>query len=410
MSVAGGSPVISIRDVVKQYRVRHEKGRTLKEALLRQRIYQETINALDHVTFDISGGRTLGIIGSNGSGKSTLLKLIAGTSIPTSGTVEVNGRVSALLELGAGFHPDFSGRENIFLDGAIMGLPRQVIEERFDDIVGFAEMEEFIDAPAKTYSSGMYMRLAFSVAVSVDPDIILIDEVFAVGDESFQRKCLDKIEEFKSLGKTIVFVSHSLEAVRKLCDEAAWIERGKLRAHGATSKVVDHYLWAVNEMEDERLSSEEAMARFQDRWGTRRGEVATVRICDAAGGEKHTFTTGDALSVRIGYQTREELEEPVIGMAIHRSDGVLCFGCSTRELGDPPEAINGAGELSFEIDRLELLPGSYNFSISFHNDSDTETFDYHDRKYRFRVVEGPKINGIFLQEHRWSGWPGGGGV
>lgn len=407
-AVEENSPVIAIRDVVKQYRVRHERGRTLKEALLRQRIYQETINALDHVNLDISGGRTLGIIGSNGSGKSTLLKLIAGTSVPTSGTVEVNGRVSALLELGAGFHPDFSGRENVYLDGAIMGLPRQVIDERFDDIVAFAEMAEFIDAPAKTYSSGMYMRLAFAVAVSVDPDIILIDEVFAVGDESFQRKCLDKVEEFKSEGKTIVFVSHSLEAVRKLCDEAAWIDKGKLRAHGATSKVIDHYLWAVNEMDDERLSSEEAMSRYQDRWGTRRGEVVAVRLCDASGGEKHTFETGDRLTLRIGYETREPLAEPVIGMAIHRSDGVLCFGCSTRELGDAPAAIDGAGELSFNINRLDLLPGSYNFSISFHNDSDSETFDYHDRKYRFRVVAGPKNSGIFRQEHDWSGWPGGG--
>jgi len=404
-----GEPVIAIRDVVKQYRVRHEKGRTLKEALLRQRIYQETINALDHVTFDISAGRTLGIIGSNGSGKSTLLKLIAGTSVPTSGAVEVSGRVSALLELGAGFHPDFSGRENIYLDGAIMGLSRQVIDERFDDIVAFAEMGEFIDAPAKTYSSGMYMRLAFSVAVSVDPDIILIDEVFAVGDESFQRKCLDKIEEFKSMGKTIVFVSHSLDAVRSLCDEAAWIDKGRLRAHGATSKVIDHYLWAVNEMEDERLSAEEAMSRYQDRWGTRRGEISSVTIRDASGSEKHTFETGDGLSVHIGYSVKERLEEPVIGMAIHRSDGVLCFGCSTRELGEPPASVAGEGELTFAIDALDLLPGSYNFSVSFHNDADTETFDYHDRKYRFRVVKGPKNNGIFRQAHRWDGWPAGGG-
>ena len=236
-----GEVAISVRDVVKRYRLRHEKGRTLKEAFLRQRIYEETINALDHVSFDVKPGITMGIIGSNGSGKSTLLKLIARTSKPTSGEVVVNGRVSALLELGAGFHPDFSGRENVFLDGAIMGLPRRMVEERFDEIVAFAEMEEFIDAPAKTYSSGMYMRLAFSVAVSVDPDIILIDEVFAVGDESFQRKCLERIDNFKSEGKTILFVSHGLDAVRGLCDEAVWLDKGKLSAQGANYKVLEFH-------------------------------------------------------------------------------------------------------------------------------------------------------------------------
>lgn len=401
-------PVVEVVDVVKQYKVRHEKGRTLKEAFLRQRIYQETINALDHVTFDIHPGKTLGVIGRNGSGKSTLLKLIAGTSRPTSGEVKVNGRVSALLELGAGFHPDFSGRENVFLDGAIMGLSRRTVEERFDEIVAFAEMEEFIDAPAKTYSSGMYMRLAFSVAVSVDPDIILIDEVFAVGDESFQRKCLERIDQFKSDGKTIVFVSHSLDAVRNLCDQAVWLDKGQLRAQGGVDKVTDYYLWAVNEGDEKRLSADEGTQEDQQRWGTRRGEVIEVGLFGGAEAPKHIFDTGDSFRVRVGYRSKEEIEEPVIGLAIYRSDGVLCYGCNTSEMDRTPDKFQGEDEVWFEIDDLSLLPGDYQVSVAFHNLEQTETYDHHDRKYRFKVMNGPKIEiGLCHLTHAWRGWQSG---
>lgn len=403
-----GAPAVVFRDVVKQYRVRHEKGRTLKETFLRQHIYQETINALDHVSFEVPRGKTIGIIGSNGSGKSTALKLIAGTSRPTSGEIEVNGRVSALLELGAGFHPDFTGRENIFLDGAIMGLPRKVIEERFDEIVDFAEMREFIDAPAKTYSSGMYLRLAFSVAVSVDPDIILIDEVFAVGDESFQRKCLERINKFKSEDKTIVFVSHSLDAIRSLCDEAIWLEKGKLRSWGSTDKVTDAYLAAVNRVEEYRLSAEKGEGFDERRWGTRRGEIIDVSLFGASGESRYTFETGDGLKVRITWRAKENLQEPVIGLAVYRTDGVLCFGSNTSDTGETPASVGpGEGELWFEIDRLDLLPGDYQLSVSFHDLDREEIYDYHDRKFHFKVLSGPDVEiGIFHLPHRWVGWQG----
>lgn len=399
---------ISVRDVVKQYQVRHSKGRTLKEAFLRQNIYHETIKALNHVSFDVKPGITMGIIGSNGSGKSTMLKLIARTSRPTSGEVIVNGRVSALLELGAGFHPDFSGRENVFLDGAIMGLPRRVVEERFDEIVAFAEMEEFIDAPAKTYSSGMYMRLAFSVAVSVDPDIILIDEVFAVGDESFQRKCLERIDSFKSEGKTILFVSHSLAAVRGLCDEAIWINKGKLSAQGSTDKVTDYYLWAVNKGDEDRLSAEEAFETDLNRWGTRRGEITAVEFFGGDGEPKHLFNTSEKLRVKISYRATEELREPVFGIGFYRSDGVYCFACNSSETGRTPEKLKAGteGEMWFEIDDLALLPGDFQVSVSFHDLEQKETYDYHDRKYRFKVLKGPEVvTGLFNMPHRWTGWP-----
>lgn len=399
---------VSLHDVVKQYRVRHEKGRTLKETFLRQRIYSETINALDHVSFDVPRGMTMGIIGSNGSGKSTTLKLIAGTSKPTSGEVQVNGRVSALLELGAGFHPDFTGRENVFLDGAIMGLPKKVIEERFDEIVDFADMREFIDAPAKTYSSGMYLRLAFSVAVSVDPDIILIDEVFAVGDEAFQRKCLERIDRFKSEDKTIVFVSHSLDAVRSLCDGAVWLDQGQLRAQGSTDKVTDYYLAAVNDLEENRLSAEAGYDKDEQRWGTRRGEITAVELLAADGRQRYTYETGDSMKVRVEYVAKGRLEEPVFGIAIHRSDGVLCFGTNTSEDDETPDWLEpGEGEVLLGIDKLNLLPGDYYLSASFHNLEQSETYDYHDRKFRFKVLSGPEVEiGLLHIPHRWQDRPG----
>lgn len=408
--MASESPAISLRNVTKQYRVRHEKGRTLKELFLRQRIYTETINAMDQVSFDVRRGTTLGIIGSNGSGKSTTLKLIAGTSRPTSGTVEVNGRVSALLELGAGFHPDFTGRENVYLDGAIMGLSKQVIDERFDEIVAFSEIGNFIDAPAKTYSSGMYMRLAFAVAVNVDPDIVLIDEVFAVGDVSFQRKCLERIDKFKSEGKTILFVSHSTDAVRNLCDEAIWIEKGKLQVHGSTDKVIDHYLWAVNEREEQRLSDDGDEVDM-NRWGTRRGEIVQVGIFGPDRQKKYTYKTGEPMWVKLSYKIKEKVERPVFGIGIHRGDGILCFATNTSDKGEPPRYLSGEGELWFEIDALNLLPGDYQLSASFHNLKKTETYDYHDRKYRFKVLSGPDVEiGMFHFDHRWPDWkvaPGG---
>lgn len=402
-------PAVIFHDVSKTYRMRHQKGRTLKETFLRQRVFQETINALDHVSFETPHGGTLGIIGSNGSGKSTALKLIAGTSLPSGGRVEVNGRVSALLELGAGFHPDFTGRENVFLSGALMGLPRRLIEERFEQIVAFADIGDFIDSPAKTYSSGMYLRLAFAVAVNVDPEILLIDEVFAVGDQSFQLKCMERIDRFKSEGKTIIFVSHSLDAVRSLCERAVWIERGKMRIHGVTEKVIDLYMSAVNEKEEVRLTAEaDTKEEDPNRWGTRRGEITGVELLDEEGEPRHTYKTRDKMKIRISYDVKEPLEEPVIGLAIVRGDGVLCFGTNTTDTGRTPDVLKrGQGELWYEFRDLNLLPGDYYLSVSFHNLDQSETFDYLDRQYRFKVLEGPEVEiGLVHMSHAWINWEG----
>jgi ABC-type polysaccharide/polyol phosphate transport system ATPase subunit len=404
-----GNIAISVKDVVKQYKVRHEKGRTLKEAFLRQRIYSETINALNHVSFDVAKGTTLGLIGSNGSGKSTILKMIAGTSRPNSGKVEVSGRISALLELGAGFHPDFTGKENVFLDGIILGLSRKQIEARFDEIVDFAEMEEFIDAPAKTYSSGMFMRLAFAVAISVDPDILLIDEVLAVGDASFQRKCLARIDQLKNKGKTLVFVSHGMEQVRQLCDQAVWLDRGSVGALGNTDRVIDQYIESVFEKDEARISAAEAGkdgAEDENRWGTRRAVIDEVNLLDGTGAKRHYFNTGEAMKIQVRYNSRERAEEPVIGIIIRTSDGTICFGSNTQTLGDAPALLPETGALELEFEELPLLPGIYDVTAILQNEDSTETFDYHDRKYNFEVTGGlPYEIGISHLPYRWLHWP-----
>src|ERR671919_1365158 len=243
---------IEVRDVRKIYRRygRRRQFATLKSAFLSGRVLRdlrpdETFEALKGVSFDVDAGKTFGIVGRNGSGKSTMLKLIAGIGKPTAGVVQVRGRVSALIELGAGFHPEISGRENVYINGMMLGLTKRDIAARFDEIVAFAELEDFIDAPVKTYSSGMYMRLGFAVAIHIEPDVLLVDEVLAVGDEAFTRKCLDKIGEFRRRGKTILLVTHSLGLVEKTCDEALWLRQGKIADQGDPKRVIDAYLTYV---------------------------------------------------------------------------------------------------------------------------------------------------------------------
>ena len=259
---------IEVRDVSKVYRRYGHRRQfaTLKSAILSGSFVSdlkadETFEALKGVSFDVAKGRTYGIIGRNGSGKSTMLKCVAGITRPTRGTVTVNGRISALIELGAGFHPEISGRENVFINGIMLGLSKKEITRRFDEIVRFAELEDFIDAPVKTYSSGMYMRLGFAVAIHVDPDVLLVDEVLAVGDEGFTHKCLDKFGEFRRRGKTILLVTHSLGLVERFCDEALWLEGGKVRATGDPRRVVGAYVTAVEDGEEALLAREDARAR-----------------------------------------------------------------------------------------------------------------------------------------------------
>src|SRR5687768_13977908 len=257
--------VVHASKVYRRYSRRHQFS-TLKSALLSRSLIRdlrpdETFLALQDVTFAVPRGRTLGVIGRNGSGKSTLLKLVAGITKPTTGTVKVDGRISALIELGAGFHPEISGRENVFINGIMLGLTKREVTQRFDEIVDFAEMKDFIDAPVKTYSSGMYMRLGFAVAIHVDPEVLLVDEVLAVGDEGFTHKCLDKFAEFKRRGKTILLVTHSLGLVERFCDDALWMDAGRLKAMGDPKRVVGAYITDVEVSEEHQLAAGDAKAK-----------------------------------------------------------------------------------------------------------------------------------------------------
>ncbi len=424
---------IQVSDLTKIYqRYSHRKQfRTLKSALLRGSLLQELkpderFLALEGVTFNVREGTTFAVIGRNGSGKSTLLKVIAGISKPSSGMVKVNGRISALIELGAGFHPEITGRENVFINGIMLGLTKREIEERYDEIVAFAELEDFIEAPVKTYSSGMYMRLGFAVAIHVNPDVLLIDEVLAVGDEAFVHKCLDKISEFRSRGKTILLVTHSLGLVEKMADEAIWIDRSRLQMRGDPKKVVDAYLAQVTQHEEEALTAAEAktvaefeaprpkdageaseieptsaFVRERGRWGSRELEIQEVSFLDSSGSAKHVFTTGEPVTIRLKVSSTGTLEDFVFGVAIFNADGICCYGTNTHLEEFTPVRFSGSGEVRFVIPELQLIEGTYFLDVAAHQ-RDGYPFDYHRALHQFRVQSKLKDVGIYRPHHRWE--------
>jgi ABC-type polysaccharide/polyol phosphate transport system ATPase subunit len=422
---------IQVSDLTKIYqRYSHRKQfRTLKSALLRGSLLQELkpderFSALEGVTFNVRQGSTFAVIGRNGSGKSTLLKVIAGISKPSSGTVKVNGRISALIELGAGFHPEITGRENVYINGIMLGLTRREIQEQYDDIVAFAELEDFIEAPVKTYSSGMYMRLGFAVAIHVNPDVLLIDEVLAVGDEAFVHKCLDKISEFRRRGKTILLVTHSLGLVEKMADEALWIDRSRVQLRGDPKKVVDAYLAQVTEREEEALTAAEAkavaefeaprpenegkdveptsaFARERGRWGSRELEIQDVALLGADGSAKHVFATGEAVVIRLKIASTGTLSDFVFGVAIFNADGVCCYGTNTHLEEFTPVRFSGAGEVRFVIPELQLVEGTYFLDVAAHQ-RDGYPFDYHRALHQFRVQSKVKDVGVYRPPHRWE--------
>jgi ABC-type polysaccharide/polyol phosphate transport system ATPase subunit len=366
----------------------------------------ETFWALRDISFTIEKGKMVGIIGSNGSGKSTLLKLLSGIMRPTSGSLVVNGRVSALIELGAGFHPELSGRENIFINGIILGLSKREIQNRFDDIVRFAGLEDFIDSPVKTYSSGMYMRLGFAIAINVDPDILLIDEILAVGDEEFQHKCLKAINEFKRREKTLVFVSHDLGSVERLCDEVVWIEGGVLRARGIPRMVIDRYtdyvssLEEVRTFEDHQRALEEAKKGNANRWGTREVEITGVKLTDGNNKEKYLFENGEPIEITLSYKANKKIEDPVFGIGIFKNDGACVYGTNTAIDGISIEAIERDGNVVFSMERNNLIEGSYLLDVAVHK-RDGHPYDYHSRLYSFSIQSKAKDIGIYRPEHTW---------
>lgn len=351
---------IEVKNVGKKFHLKHAGRHTIKAAamgLLRRRKTRGDFWALKGISFDVEAGKTIGIIGANGAGKSTLLGILARTMRPTEGTIAVRGRVSSLLELGAGFHPDLTGAENIYLNGSILGLSRREIRSKFDRIVGFAELEQFIDAPVKHYSSGMYVRLGFAVAVEVNPDVLLIDEVMAVGDETFKRKCLAKIAQFKKEGKTLLIVSHDLDTITEVSDTVLLLDAGKVVNVGEPGQVVDQY---------KSLGFFKAGEVVVREWGTKEAVIAAVRFMGADGGRVERLRSGDPLLVEIDYQAKRRIEDPIFGFSVTKSDGTLCCGSNTIIDGYPVPFIEGAGTVRLRFQSLPLIQGKYYFSFSMH--------------------------------------------
>lgn len=376
------TPAVVVDDVSKRFRLYHERNQSLKAAVMRgRRAVVEEFWALKDVSFEVRPGTTFGLIGENGSGKSTLLKILARILRPDHGSVLVNGKVSALLELGAGFHPELSGRENVFLNGAILGLSQKELSRRFDDIVDFAGLGQFIDQPVKNYSSGMYVRLGFSVAINVDPDVLFVDEVLAVGDESFQRKCNEKFAELREAGKTIVLVSHTMGAVNNLCDEVAWLEHGRIKMLAPAHVVVDQYVGTaqVDRKQD---------AAGHMRWGSGEGQIERIEILDAVGEPVNRVKTGERITVRFHYDIKEPIERPIFGMAIHTVEGVEVTGPNTREANKVPDVLHGRGHVDFTVERLMLLQGTFDITASLYDYSLLHAFDFRHRALRFDVDPG----------------------
>jgi len=438
--------VINVSKVYRRY-ARKRQFATLKSAILDGSLLadlkpDETFQALRNVSFSVPKGCTYGVIGSNGSGKSTLLKCVAGITRPTEGDVKVDGRISALIELGAGFHPEISGRENIFINGIMLGLTKKEIQRRFDEIVEFAEMQDFIDAPVKTYSSGMYMRLGFAVAVHVDPEVLLVDEVLAVGDQSFTHKCLDKFAEFRRRNKSILLVTHSLDLVEKFCDLAHWLNKGVTKGEGDPKRVVAAYVMDVEDVEENTLakaeavrvaasakevteaqetaisvdsvdsgegsaSSEESNApkdgfkSEEGRWGTREVEITNVTISGPNGDAGHVFQSGESIQVRMDVTSKAKITDFVFGLGLFNADNVCVYGTNTNLEEFQPTEIDGSAIVTFTIDKLDLVEGTYRLDLAAHK-ADGYPYDYHRLLYTFRVKSRIRDVGIYRPDHSWS--------
>lgn len=391
--------VIQAEGVSKRFRVYHERNQSLKIALMRgRRAKFDEFWALQDVSFEIPQGTTFGLVGHNGSGKSTMLKCLAKILVPDRGRISATGKVSALLELGAGFHPELSGRDNVYLNGSILGLRKSEIDARFDDIVGFAGLEKFIDTPVKNYSSGMYVRLGFSVAINVEPDILMVDEVLAVGDEEFQRKCMEKFKDFRDEGRTIVVVSHALGTMRDMCDEVAWLDHGRLQAVGKPHEVVDDYVESSHGERDTQHTADGGV-----RHGSGEVRVDAVEVLGAEG--DHAVRTGGPLTLRLHWSATADVQDVVMGIGLHTITGQHVTGPNTKDTGLRLDVRAGSrGTVDLHVDRLMLLPGTYDLSTGVADASLAHAFDQQPRAARFDVLPGTPSErlGVVSLGGRWT--------
>lgn len=425
---------IEVKNVKKKFKVYFDKGSQLKERILfRNRNRYEERWVLDDVSFEVKKGEAIGLIGHNGCGKSTTLKLLTRIMYPDSGSIELRGRVSSLIELGAGFHPDMSGRENIYTNASIFGLTKKEIDERLDDIIEFSEMEPFLDNPVRTYSSGMYMRLAFSVAINVNADILLIDEILAVGDVNFQAKCFNKLREIKAQGTTIVIVSHSMGQIEQICDRSIWIHEGKIKAEGIPRDIDMEYLNFMGEKREadavQRAEKREAEAQkeaetakgtqesencenqqeeekteepeVKKRWGNGKARFKDIYMTDASGKKKTVFASEESVRICMSYTVKNKVEDAVFGIGIFRSDGLQCYGTNTWIEQFHKFDLEKDGDVVVNLKRLLLLPGKYTLDVAIESDMATPV-DYYKESYIFEVYSSLGDVGVSRIEHAWE--------
>jgi ABC-type polysaccharide/polyol phosphate transport system ATPase subunit len=372
--------VLSVDHVTKAFRIHREKTNSLKQFMIGGRNRYDEFVALDDVSFDVREGEVFGVIGHNGSGKSTLLKCMAGILRPDRGAVHVHRRFSALLELGAGFEPELTGRDNIHLNGAILGMTRKEISRRLDAIVEFSGLEDFIDSPVKTYSSGMYVRLAFAIAINVDPSLLLVDEILAVGDVTFQNKCMEKFVEFREQGRTIVLVTHDLGAVKNMCDRAVLIEHGIATPAGPPGFLVDEY---TESMLDSRV--EQATGFHRRGSGAIQIERAEMLV---DGKPTDRVVGGESVTFRFSFRANQPIERPVFAVDIENVQGITVTEPCTRDVGLVPDSLDGSGVVEITIPSVPLLPGPYNLNTEITGYHRGHVYDHIQGAIRFDVIRG----------------------
>lgn len=390
---------VKVEHLWKTFQIPHERRTTLFEnlaGLLRPNQY-ETFTVLRDVSFEVNEGECVGIIGDNGSGKSTLLKLIANILRPTRGKIKVKGKITPFLELGVGFQPDLTVRENIGVYGAIMGLSNKEIKEATDEVIDFAGLRKFEDTRLKNLSSGMQVRLAFSTAIQTDPDILLVDEVLAVGDMEFQQKCFDVFNRYKKDGVTILFVTHDLNAVRRFCDKTLLLTEGRSREFGDTNRIIDNYIYKNKENNEE---IEEATVQRKTRWGNMAIEITGVKFIDKNGKENENFIFGDPFTARIFYESHERIRSPVLGIVFYNQE-TYCYGTTTDFRGCDTGEVFGRGHVDFLVDRLTFLSGKFDVTVALASSDYSIQYDWHDRLYSFNVHNPTRELGIFNINCEW---------
>lgn len=402
--------VIEVKNITKKFKVYFDKGHTLKErAISIKRNKYEEREVLKGISFYVKRGEAVGLVGHNGCGKSTTLKLLTRIMYPDSGSIEIKGRVSSLLELGAGFHPDMSGRENIYINASIFGLTKKEIESRIDEIIEFSELEEFIDNPVRTYSSGMYMRLAFSVAISVNADVLLIDEILGVGDVNFQAKCFNKLMEIKGAGTTIVLVSHSTAQIERICDRSIWIQDGLIKSEGSPVDVHREYLNYMSAQRNAADAGEEAQKEKAEAAKTESESenaqelvyVTSAVLTDQARSKKKVFQLGESMNLELALHAQKTIKDYYIEINLVRADGVFCYGCSTAMDGVPCDAWEGDKKISLGFERMNLLAGKYHFDVHLAN-ADGSTIYFGGNVAEFEIDCCRPERGMVYLKHAWT--------